>query len=163
MLLLFPPYPAVPNFDFLKKSSLSDDEWLCLDKYIRQRIELICAHEEASNTGLYVQDRIDIAVKISASGQISKNIGSNVFLRSKLWMFISEIVRRDRDKNICQICGLGPAPGIEINLHHIEERMDTPSLWVDASNMITVCKRCHALIHRKRPPYHEKYGNIIKG
>lgn len=49
-----------------------------------------------------------------------------------------------RDKAICRKCG---ATGIELHAHHVKPYRDHPELRFDVGNGITLCHRCHWLLH----------------
>lgn len=53
----------------------------------------------------------------------------------------------ERDDYTCQICG---SRGKKLNAHHIVRWVDNSDLRFDVSNGVTLCERCHKMIHRKR-------------
>lgn len=71
---------------------------------------------------------------------------SNRFYHSKKWKEIRAFVLT-RDFYLCQVCKI---PNCN-TVHHIKEltpmNIDDPNISVNPSNLITVCKRCHNLIH----------------
>ena len=71
---------------------------------------------------------------------------SNRFYHSKKWKEIRAFVLT-RDFYLCQVCKI---PNCN-TVHHIKEltpmNIDDPNISVNPSNLITVCKRCHDLIH----------------
>lgn len=49
-----------------------------------------------------------------------------------------------RDHATCRHCG---AQGVELHAHHVKSYRDHPELRLDVSNGITLCYRCHWLVH----------------
>lgn len=52
-----------------------------------------------------------------------------------------------RDKYTCQRCDIKKHKRLEA--HHIKEWIDYPDLRYDIDNGLTLCKKCHILIHKK--------------
>jgi hypothetical protein len=50
----------------------------------------------------------------------------------------------ERDNNECKLCG----SNIKLNVHHIIEVRDNPSLRYDVNNGITLCQKCHIEVHK---------------
>lgn len=71
---------------------------------------------------------------------------SNKFYHSKKWKEIRAFVLT-RDFFMCQICKM---PNCNI-VHHIKEltpaNINDSSITVNPDNLVTVCNRCHNLIH----------------
>ena len=71
---------------------------------------------------------------------------SNKFYHSKKWQEIRAYVLQ-RDFYMCQIC---KTPNCN-TVHHIREltpmNIDDSSITVNPDNLMTVCNRCHNLIH----------------
>ena len=53
----------------------------------------------------------------------------------------------ERDRYTCQVCG---QVGRNLNAHHIRPFAKYPELRLDLNNGITLCKRCHDLVHGRR-------------
>ena len=51
----------------------------------------------------------------------------------------------DRDGHCCQICGNKR----ELHAHHMQTFYDYPALRLVLQNALTLCARCHAIIHGK--------------
>jgi 5-methylcytosine-specific restriction endonuclease McrA len=52
-----------------------------------------------------------------------------------------------RDEYICQMCG---KKGGELHSHHLKNYAEFPELRLDLDNGLTLCKKCHNLVHRKK-------------
>jgi 5-methylcytosine-specific restriction endonuclease McrA len=50
-----------------------------------------------------------------------------------------------RDNHTCQRC----KKNTELHVHHKERWVDAPALRFSVDNGITVCRKCHKLIHKK--------------
>ena len=97
---------------------------------------------------------------------MAKNF-SNKFYHSKKWKNIRAFVLQ-RDFYMCQICKMPNSNTV----HHIKEltpiNIDDVSISVNPDNLITLCNRCHNLIHdkykhsedRKRYTF-DAEGNVI--
>lgn len=92
---------------------------------------------------------------------------SNRFYHSKKWKEIRAYILQ-RDFYLCQIC---KTPNCN-TVHHIKEltpqNINDSSITVNPSNLITVCNRCHNLIHDryKHSEENQRYtfdeeGNVI--
>lgn len=58
---------------------------------------------------------------------------------------------RERDRYICQICGIEPA----VHIHHI----DYDKKNCDPNNLITLCRRCHAKTNSNRKYWINYFNN----
>lgn len=57
------------------------------------------------------------------------------------WGVLSSMYREEHP--ICEVCGLALAALV----HHVESVTARPDLRLDASNLQSVCRPCHAVIH----------------
>lgn len=67
--------------------------------------------------------------------------------RNKPEYFEWRIFVYERDNYTCQICG---KRGGELNAHHIKPWSKFPDLRFSVDNGVTLCKKCHKYVHRKR-------------
>ena len=54
----------------------------------------------------------------------------------------------DRDDYTCQVCG--DNIGNNLNAHHMKSFIKYPEIRYDITNGITVCKKCHIILHSKK-------------
>ena len=92
---------------------------------------------------------------------------SDKFYHSKKWKNIRAFVFQ-RDFYMCQICKMPNSSTV----HHIKEltptNIDNASISINPDNLITLCNRCHNLVHdkykynedRKRYTF-DAEGNVI--
>lgn len=97
---------------------------------------------------------------------MAKNF-SNKFYHSKKWKNIRAFVLQ-RDFYMCKICKIPNSSTV----HHIKEltpmNIDDSSISINPDNLVTLCNRCHNLIHdkykysegRKRYTF-DAEGNVI--
>lgn len=78
---------------------------------------------------------------------MAKNF-SDKFYHSKKWKNIRAFVLQ-RDFYVCQICKIPNSNTV----HHIKEltlqNIDDASISINPDNLVTLCSRCHNLIHNK--------------
>ena len=75
------------------------------------------------------------------------------FYLSEEWRRASRQVWH-RDKASCQRCGLVIGPGIELHIHH-KVSFGVTSLRSALSNLVLLCRACHAFVHSRRNTGHE--------
>jgi hypothetical protein len=68
---------------------------------------------------------------------------------------------KQRDNNICQNCGK-QVKGGDSNAHHIKDKKEYSELRYNVNNGITLCDRCHQIIHHKGVPLSEETKMKIK-
>ena len=54
-----------------------------------------------------------------------------------------------RDKYLCQICKRYGRNTEAVIVHHIEELSEAPELKLKNTNLVSVCRKCHNMIHKK--------------
>jgi 5-methylcytosine-specific restriction endonuclease McrA len=65
-----------------------------------------------------------------------------------------------RDKYQCQICKRYGRMRQATEVHHIVHLEDDPSRALDSSNLISLCRACHAAQHPEKAakPWRRRYG-----
>lgn len=70
------------------------------------------------------------------------------FYNDRKWRKLSKEAKR-RDKNECQHCKAKGLYAEAEQTHHIKELKDYPHLAYDLFNLISLCKKCHNIVHGK--------------
>ena len=55
-----------------------------------------------------------------------------------------------RDKNACQRCGVKRHKNVVLQAHHVRPWSLYPTYRYDITNGITLCRRCHFIIHKSK-------------
>ena len=71
--------------------------------------------------------------------------------RKKYRPSISPICQKayERDNHTCQVCGKSPEGKNQLAAHHLETWYSCKERRYDLTNLITLCKSCHAKYHRE--------------
>lgn len=70
------------------------------------------------------------------------------FYHSKEWLLTRENIKH-RDNGLCKLCLNNKIIKPMDTVHHIEELKDSWSKRINNNNLISVCDKCHKLIHAK--------------
>lgn len=90
---------------------------------------------------------------------------AKAFYESPAWRRTRAYILK-RDAGLCVRCG---APGVIV--HHKREltpqNIDDPMISLNADNLETLCRACHAIAHGAKPPLAEglafdEYGNVVE-
>lgn len=90
---------------------------------------------------------------------------AKAFYESPAWRKTRTYILK-RDAGLCVRCG---APGVIV--HHKREltpqNIDDPMISLNADNLETLCRACHAIAHGVKPPLAEglafdEYGNVVE-
>ncbi|KAB2444958.1 HNH endonuclease [Bacillus luti] len=76
------------------------------------------------------------------------------FYRTKAWEDLKSFCY-ERDKGLCQRCGLFVF-GKRAHHHHIVPIKINPSLKLEATNIMTLCSKCHPIVERETNAKYEK-------
>ena len=104
--------------------------------------------EEQRQTGLWVRNLI-----------ADKQRGYLAFYQSMRWeQKRAEILRRDR--GACQECKKLGRYSKASTVHHVVHLKESPELALTDSNLESVCRDCHELLHPERHKEAQKFTNI---
>jgi hypothetical protein len=88
------------------------------------------------------QAYLDAGQKKEKYGKATPRPKSDGFLASYEWRVVRmQVLKRDGAK--CACCGATPADGRVMNVDHIKNRRDFPSLALDLSNLQVLCDACN--------------------
>jgi hypothetical protein len=66
-----------------------------------------------------------------------------------------------RDNYKCRICKRTKERGRILHAHHIKEFADYPKLRLEIDNGLTLCNKCHNIVHSNNNPFNIQYGSKI--
>jgi len=83
---------------------------------------------------------------------------ARAFYKSKKWDEVRQYVLM-RDKCLCQKCGLA-AEEVHHKIHLSPENITDPTITLNPDNLVSLCKKCHFLIHEKdkEAGKHKRFG-----
>lgn len=79
------------------------------------------------------------------------------FYKSARWKKKREHILR-RDKYLCRNCRRYGRIRERTEVHHIKHADEFPELWWDDSNLVSLCKACHAKQHPEKGGDHSNHG-----
>jgi len=78
-------------------------------------------------------------------------------LLSPEWRAYSKAIR-ERDGNRCRQCA---ASGPRLEVHHLDPVADGGPEFAHPSRLVTLCKRCHARAHARRPKAADEWDRAV--
>lgn len=90
------------------------------------------------------------------------NKGRKLFYSSTKWIKLSQLKRVNNP--LCEICLEKGLLTPSIDIHHIVDIKDNPSLALDYDNLQALCKECHSKIttDKQRKDTKKQFYNISK-
>lgn len=75
------------------------------------------------------------------------------FYKSAAWQRKRKLILK-RDGYLCANCKKYGRLRRRTEVHHIKHRDEFPELWLDNSNLVSLCKRCHNKEHPEKGGWH---------
>lgn len=100
------------------------------------------------------KELVDWIKELDSQGKIK------LFYSSKTWRKIRAEVL-DEQNNECQRCKLLGKYTEAITVHHIKHLKDRPELALTKSNLMSVCKECHNILHPEKSKFYKSNKQLI--
>lgn len=75
------------------------------------------------------------------------------FYKSAAWQRKRKLILK-RDGYLCANCKRYGRLRRRTEVHHIKHADEFPELWLDNSNLVSLCKRCHNKEHPEKGGWH---------
>lgn len=75
------------------------------------------------------------------------------FYKSAAWQRKRKMILK-RDGYLCTNCKKYGRLRPRTEVHHIKHADEFPDLWLENSNLVSLCKRCHNREHPEKGGYH---------
>ena len=125
----------------LKKLCSKCGKLIPYGKYRCNECELKYQAKYQANKDNYYKSKIDYYKKYNAEKRVNQD-----FYNSKSWSLARKQVS-NRDRGLCRLCYSKGIINYSECVHHIEEVSSNIELRCEATNLISLCNKCHKEVH----------------